>query len=93
MPSATTLASRVAHVRGLAGIPARHLDRLAGLTPGHTSAIERSKKIDVGAATLSGIASALGVSIDWIVRGSGKVPTARAVKAAVAVATERSNAA
>jgi len=65
-----SISSRLSHARQLAGISAKALDRLAGLTPGHTSAIENGTKLEVSAATVSKLAAALGVSIDWLVDGN-----------------------
>lgn len=62
---------------------ARELDRLSEITEGHTSLIESGVVRDVGTQTLSKIAKVLGVSLDWLVTGQGKVPTARQVSAAV----------
>jgi DNA-binding Xre family transcriptional regulator len=61
----------------------RELDRLAGLTAGHTSAIETGNRPNVEARTAAGLCRVLGVSIDWLVLGDGRAPTERTVRAAV----------
>lgn len=45
--------------------------------------IESGAKRDVRSKTLSKLAAALGVSLDWLVNGTGAPPTARRVQAAI----------
>lgn len=78
-----SLSSRLAHARSLSGLSAKALDRLSGLTPGHVSAIESEVKKEVGAATVAKIATALGISLDWLVSGKDPAPTERAIRRAV----------
>lgn len=58
------LADRLREARERAGLSARGLDDKAGITPGHTSAIESGGRKRPAAETLHKIAMALGVSID-----------------------------
>lgn len=69
-----TLADRLKYAREIAGHSARALDDLAKLTPGHTAAIESGRRIDPSASTMTALAKALGVSLDWLVAGSGTPP-------------------
>jgi len=62
---------------------ARELDRLAGLTPCHTSLIESGRRPNPESDTLRAIATTLGVSLDWLVLGVGDPPRAEDVRAAV----------
>ena len=82
-PSA--IGRRLGRVRGLAGLSARELDRLAGIAEGHTSLLE-SIVGDVKATTLAKIARVLGVSIDWFVNGTGAMPTRESLVSAIETA-------
>lgn len=68
------------------GLSTRELDRLAGLTQGHVSAIENGTRPRVELRTAEAIATVLGISLDWLSSGDGKVPSTRSVRAAVEVA-------
>lgn len=69
-----TLADRLKSTREGAGLSARGLDELAKLTPGHTAAIESGRRHDPSASTLTALARALDVSLDWLVNGVGARP-------------------
>lgn len=81
-----SLPERLQATRLRAGLSARRLDELAGLTPGYTSLIESGKRANIGARTADLIARVIGVSLDWLIRGEGDEPTdievARAVECA-----------
>lgn len=64
---------RAARLR--AGLSARGLDDLAGLTAGYTRLIEAGKRGNIGSRTADAIARVLGVSLDWLIRGDGQEPT------------------
>ncbi len=74
---------RLQEARGLVDLAARELDRLAGTTEGHASLIESGVVQNVTLETAGKLAGVLGVSLDWLVGGLGKSPTARSVKTAV----------
>ena len=78
-----TLSVRLRQVRGLVGLSARELDRLAGLAEGHCSLIENGTRPHVEVRTAQSLARVLGVSLDWLIDGSGRTPSERAVRAAV----------
>lgn len=84
------LADRLQHALTLADISARELDRLAGATPGHFAVIlDRLRKrpdADVETGTAEAYARVLGVSLDWLISGTGREPRERAVRAAVEAA-------
>ena len=80
---AETLADRLRRARKHAGIPARELDRVAGLAEGHTSLIESGARGNVAIHTAMKLATALGVSLDWLIAGRGGAPSARTVRSAV----------
>lgn len=90
-----TLQRRLQAARIRAGLSARRLDDLAGLTPGYTSLIEAGKRANIGARTADAIARVVGVSLDWLIRGDGNEPTdqqvRRAVEAAQRAARERTS--
>lgn len=80
------IGSRVRELRTLVGITTRELDRLAGLVQGHTSAIEVGTRPRIEVGTAMGLATALGASLDWLLKGEGKAPSTAAVKRAVEAA-------
>ena len=63
------LADRVRMARTRSGISTDDLDRKAGLAIGHTYKIETGKRLSPSIETVAAIASALGVSIDWLITG------------------------
>lgn len=68
---------------------AREIDRLAGLTVGHTKLIATGVKPNPETATIAALAITLGFSLDWLILGRGKQPTEEQVVAAVAEARLR----
>ena len=83
-----TAGERIRAARAMAGISTKDLDRLAGLKPGVSWAVENSATGNSETKTVDKIAKVLGLSLDYIVRGDGKPPTANKVKAAVDAARE-----
>lgn len=77
------LPKRLKRARTLADISARELDRLTGMCEGHTSLIESGVKPRVEAGTAAAIADALGLSLDWLLMGTGDEPTHDRVCAAI----------
>ena len=77
----STLSGRVAFARALLGLTQRDLDEAAGLSKGHSGVIE-ARGGDVESATLGKLATALGVSLDWLASGKGVGPKRRARGAA-----------
>lgn len=65
-------------------LSARELDKLAGLTANHVQAIETGRRTRVEALTVAKIATVIGVSLDWLIRGKGRQPKADWVSARVA---------
>lgn len=76
-----TLAERLRWARGLTGLSARDLDRLAHLTPGHTNNIEAGRRKEPSAETVRSLARALGVSCDWLIDGNGMAPSEQQLRA------------
>jgi len=84
------LGARLAWTRRLAGdLPAYELAILLGGSPSLVSMIERGDTSDPRGTSLAALALALGVSLDWLVLGSGPEPTSEQVKTAVAQARAR----
>lgn len=83
---ADTLPDRLRQARDLAGISARKLSRLADLAPVHVSLIESNERPRIEAETAEKLARVLGISLDWLISGTGKLPPARTVLAAVTAA-------
>ena len=77
-----TLAGRVRYARGLTHHTAKGLDRVAGLTEGHTTMIESGRRPRIEAGTAQALADALGVSLDWLIAGRGEGPKSNAAKVA-----------
>lgn len=82
------LSERLRRAREAAGISCRELDRLAGITPGHSWSLERGARATPTSATASALARALGVSLDWLIDGQGAEPTVEQITAAVTTARE-----
>jgi transcriptional regulator with XRE-family HTH domain len=82
----TAVGVRLQETRELAGLAARELDRLVDTTEGHASLIESGVVRNVTLETASKLAGVLGVSLDWLVRGTGRAPSARSVRQAVELA-------
>jgi len=71
-----TLVGRVRLARRRLKWSARELDRRAGLAQGHTAVIEATDKKRIEVRTVVRLADALGVSLDWLIRGGpGPAPT------------------
>lgn len=85
-PTMGTLAERLAHARGLAGLSSNRLSLLAGLSKSHVALIEGELRLKLGMETVSRLAVTLGVSSDWLNAGDGPPPTEDQVKRAVAAA-------
>jgi len=81
---------RLREARTVAAVSARELDRLADTTEGHTSLIESGVVQNANAETLAKLAAVLGVSLDWLVTGSGPPPSSRVVRAAIIAARNAS---
>lgn len=81
-----TAGERIKAARTLAGISTKDLDRLAGLKEGVCWAVENSATGNSETRTVDKIAKVLGLSLDYVIRGDGKPPTANKVKAAVEAA-------
>jgi transcriptional regulator with XRE-family HTH domain len=80
----TTLRTRLRTAREIAGVSARELDRLAGLGEAHTSMIEAGDRVSIETNTAVKLCTALGASLDWLLRGQGKPPTSKEVRIAIA---------
>jgi transcriptional regulator with XRE-family HTH domain len=65
----------VRSARERTGLSASALDAKAGLTRGHTWQIETGRKPNIELETATRLADALGVSIDWLVRGEAPART------------------
>ena len=81
--------SRVAWVREAAKVSAREFGRLVGISGTQIRNIETARKA-LGLSTAQHIAAVIGVSIDWLLSGAGRAPTARAVKRRFDAAREKS---
>lgn len=72
-----TLADRLRWARESRGWSMRQCDRVAGLAVGHTSMVETGRRTDPSVRTVASLAHALGVSLDWLVDGTGPTPKLR----------------
>jgi transcriptional regulator with XRE-family HTH domain len=78
--SLRTLRARLQYARKLKGKSASGLDAEAKLTRGHTWQIETGRKPRIELETATKLATALGVSLDWLVSGIGDGPAKRPTK-------------
>lgn len=65
---------------------ARELSLLAGLSHGLVALIESGFVAQPSIGTSSAIARVIGVSLDWLINGTGNEPTLEQIQAAVATA-------
>lgn len=72
MPS--TFRERLKRARESRGYTKRQLDRMARLTEGMTSLLERGKRPNFECATAIQLAIALDVTLDWLAMGKGPDP-------------------
>jgi len=82
------LPERLRALREMAGLTRKELAKLSGLADSHVGLIESARRSAPSAETLAKIAKATGVPLGWLATGDGRAPTSRAVKAAIARATE-----
>lgn len=88
------VSERIRQLRDLAGISARELSRLAQLPSAtHVALIEANDGGAVTTHTALALARVLGCSLDWLIDGSGKAPSERAVRTAVEEARQKIDAA
>jgi transcriptional regulator with XRE-family HTH domain len=81
-----TFADRLKLARGLAGISARRLAELAGVSPGYPNHLETGRRQNPPSEALSSFARVLGTTMDWLLNGAGEPPTESEAKAALAAA-------
>lgn len=72
----TPIGQRLTQLRELVGLSARELDRLAGLSFGHTRAIETRVGDRSQLDTIAHLARVLGADPSWVAYGKGEPPTA-----------------
>lgn len=94
----STFTARVTFLREKAGVSARELDRLAGLAEGHVSMLELRERRGEGGSrphsrTAIRLATVLGASLEFLLLGEGAAPSTATMKAAVAAARRRAQAA
>lgn len=70
----------------MSGLTPRALSLRAGLDHTHVRRIEAGDRVEIAASTAVGLAEVLGVSVEWLVKGSGREPTAQSVRRAVNLA-------
>lgn len=74
MARSTTVGERVRAARVALGLTGRALERAADMTPGHVWLIENRPNASISSNTARALATALGVSIDWLIAGVGAGP-------------------
>lgn len=87
----TPFAERLRDLRAKAELSTRDLDRIAGLSAGHTYLLEGGQGREnkrVSAEVALAVAHVFGVRIEWLINGEGDAPSARHVRLAVARASE-----
>lgn len=88
MKQIAPVGSRIRQLRQVALVSQRFLSRIAGTAPALVGFIERCPEADPRGSTLGRLATALGVSIDYLVRGDGGTPSRQTVRDAVLRAAE-----
>lgn len=68
------------------GLSTREVDRLAGISEGHTWTLERDSSRNHETKTIDKIARVFGFSLDYLVRGEGDPPTEDRIREAVELA-------
>ena len=81
--SIETIGDRLARLVAVAGLGLEELDRLAGLSPGHSGQVVRGHKSKLRVATAIAIASVFGVSAEYLANGTGQSPATLSVRRAV----------
>lgn len=82
-----SIGDRVRQARTLVGLSQNKLAALTGLPSSHARAIEERDNLRTD--TAASIARTLGLSLDWLIVGTGPRPTRESVKAAVEAAEAR----
>jgi transcriptional regulator with XRE-family HTH domain len=91
MAKPSDVGTRVAELRELAGLSARELSILAGLSPSMVGHIEAGRVQQPGADTVSQLAEVMGASLSYLIKGEGKAPSKGKCAAAVSTARTRRN--
>lgn len=73
MRTMQTIGERVRWARKRQGVTLAELDEAAGLSTGHSGAIERGTRANPSGATVARLATALAVPAPWLMFG-GKAP-------------------
>lgn len=76
MTAESTTGKRIAHLREHLGLPQKELARQAGISVTYLSEIENDKR-RMGSDALLRLADALGVSMDYLVKGEETAPRPR----------------
>ena len=79
----SSIAERVAIIRGLSGLSQRALAELAGLNASHVRLIEDGDRADPRTSTVVALAQVAGCTADWLATGEGREPSEESVRAAV----------
>lgn len=83
------LVDRIVAMRKAANLGNKELDRLAGITAGHSWLIENADKKDgkrknnLAASTVAKLAELFGCTLDYLVSGKGEPPSAEEIALAV----------
>lgn len=89
-----TLAERLKWAREAGELSARELSLLSGSSAAVVAQIERGDRGSrVSASMMVAVGAVLGVTVEWLVEGTGDKPTERRVRAAVARAKQTASAA
>lgn len=81
-------AERLRSTRELGEVPAYELAKLAGLSAAYVGHLERGRVKKPGMDAVASLARVLGVSIDYLVAGTGDPPTKDSVMSAIQSARE-----
>lgn len=84
-----SLAARLRWAAKQGRVSQRELAGLADISPSAPGAILRGEAPNPQVGTVEALASVLGISLDWVVKGIGPEPTAEQIRAAVEAARGR----
>lgn len=74
---------RLAWARQAAGVSAREFARIAGMKAAHVRMIETGDRPRITAETAQRIAATIGATLDWLLNGTGRAPSAKHVRESV----------
>lgn len=82
-----SVGKRLRYAREASGLSPKELEAMAGMSRGHINQIESEQK-GLGAISALKIRCVLGVSLDWLLAGSGSRPSRKSIRRAFEAARD-----